>query len=61
MTMTDVEREELAAYTRGYQAGLETAAQRLETANDETSRICIIKAIRELKTLLGESANALGQ
>jgi len=42
---------EYESYLEGFRAGLKTAALRLETANDETSHICIIKALRELAEL----------
>lgn len=40
---------EKKAYFEGFNFGLEMAARRLEGANDETSRICLIEAIRQLK------------
>jgi hypothetical protein len=39
----------IAAKKDAYDRGLEDAAKRLETANDETSRVCIIEAIRGMK------------
>jgi len=44
-------KSEYKAYLEGIRAGLEMAAKRLETANDETSRICIINNLREMADL----------
>jgi len=45
--------EETKAWTDGYNYALKMAVYRLETANDETDRICLIEAIKEM-TLLTE-------
>jgi hypothetical protein len=36
------------AYVQGFNAGLELAARRMESANDETSRQCLIEAVRKM-------------
>jgi hypothetical protein len=41
--------EATKAYFEGFNAALELAVKRMETANDETSRSCIIQAIRDMK------------
>lgn len=44
---------ERKAYFEGVRAGLTMAAHRLETANDETRRICLIEALRDMADLVG--------
>lgn len=41
--------EERKAYFDGFNTACELTARRLEEANDETSRECIAKAIRDMK------------
>lgn len=41
--------EEAKAYFEGFNLAIEIAARRLETANDETTRMCLIQAIRAMR------------
>lgn len=45
-------REAYEAYIEGFNYALELAARRMETANDETSRMCIVEAVRKMKQQL---------
>lgn len=53
---------ESRAYFEGFNLAIELAARRFETANDETSNICIIAAIRAMKhdfsVALGQSGDS---
>ena len=40
---------ETEAYFEGFNSAIEMVARRLEAANDETSRLCLIEAIRAMK------------
>lgn len=48
--------EAVRAYLEGFNAGLEMAARRLETANDETRRLCLIDTLRSFKQLVPEQS-----
>ena len=50
---------ERRAYFDGFKAGIETTAQRLEMAKDETSRDCIVKALRDMADLAAVTNTAI--